>query len=85
MVGPGIALWLRHSATSEKVPYRFPVSPGYFRDSSMCPGVDSVSENEYMVNPEGKGGRCVRLDNLPYSCADVKKSGVLTSWNPVGL
>ena len=26
-----------------------------------------------------------KADNLPLSCADVKKSGVLTSWNPVGL
>jgi hypothetical protein len=30
-------------------------------DSSMCPGVDSASKNEYQVNPGGKGGRCVRL------------------------
>jgi hypothetical protein len=32
-------------------------------DSSMCPGVDSASKNEYQVNPWGKGGRCVRLTN----------------------
>jgi hypothetical protein len=30
-------------------------------DSSMCPGVDSASENEYQVNPGGKGGLGVRL------------------------
>ena len=30
-------------------------------DSSMCPGVDSASKNEYHVNPGGKGGQCVRL------------------------
>jgi hypothetical protein len=30
-------------------------------DSSMCPGVDLASKNEYQVNPGGKGGRCVRL------------------------
>jgi hypothetical protein len=30
-------------------------------DSSMCPGVDSASKNEYQVNPGGKGGLCPRL------------------------
>jgi hypothetical protein len=30
-------------------------------DSSMCPGVDLASKNEYQVNPGGKGGRYVRL------------------------
>jgi hypothetical protein len=29
--------------------------------TSMCPEVDSASENEYQVNPRGKGDRCVRL------------------------
>jgi hypothetical protein len=43
-------------------------------DSSMRPGVDSASKNEYQANPGGKGGRCVRLTTL-HSCADVKKPG----------
>jgi hypothetical protein len=30
-------------------------------DSSMCPGFDSASKNEYRLNPGGKGGWCVRL------------------------
>jgi hypothetical protein len=50
----------------------------------MCPGVDLASKNEYQVNPGGKGGRCVRLDNLPFSCADVKKSGSLNVVEPSG-
>jgi hypothetical protein len=29
-------------------------------DSSMCPGVDSASRNEYQDIPGGKDGRCVR-------------------------
>jgi hypothetical protein len=47
--GPGIDSRCRRSF--------FPVAS----DSSMCPGVDSTSKNEYQVNPGGKGGRCVRL------------------------
>jgi len=37
-------------------------------DSSMCPGVDSASKNEYQVNTEGKGGRCVRLKPTTFMC-----------------
>jgi hypothetical protein len=52
----------------------------------MCPGVDSDSKNEYKVNPGGKDRPVRKADNLPTSCADVKKSGgALTSWKPVGL
>jgi hypothetical protein len=50
----------------------------------MCPGVDSASKYEYQVNPGGKGGRCVKSDNLPPSCADVKKSGGLNLLEPGG-
>jgi hypothetical protein len=53
-------------------------------DSSMCPGVNSASKNKYQVNPGGKGGRCVKADNLPPSCADVKKSGGLNLLEPCG-
>ena len=38
-------------------------------DSSMCPGVDSASKNEYQDIPGGKDGRCVRVTTLPPSCA----------------
>ena len=39
-------------------------------DSSMCPGVDSASKNEYQDIPRGKDGRCVRVTTtLPPSCA----------------
>jgi hypothetical protein len=60
---------------------RFPVSPGIFpmaSDSSMCPGVDSASENEYQDNPGGKGCRCVRLTTYRKEIW-----GALTSWKPV--
>jgi hypothetical protein len=39
-------------------------------DSSMYPGVDSASKNEYQDIPGGKDGRCVRVTTLPPSCAE---------------
>jgi hypothetical protein len=39
-------------------------------DSSMCPGADSASKNEYQDIPGGKDGRCVRVTTLPRSCAE---------------
>jgi hypothetical protein len=54
-------------------------------DSSMCPGVDSKSKNEYQVNPWGKGGRCVRLTTYHLHVPMSRNLGALTSWNPVGL
>ena len=39
-------------------------------DSSMGPGVDSASKNEYQDIPGGKDGRCVRVTTLPPSCAE---------------
>jgi hypothetical protein len=51
----------------------------------MCPGVDSGSENEYQVNPGGKGGRCVRLTTYNLHVLMSRNLGALISWNPVGL
>jgi len=47
--------------------------------SHYGPGADSASSrNEYQEHfLGGKGGRCVRLTNLPPSCAVVVKSGNL--------
>jgi hypothetical protein len=39
-------------------------------DSSMCPGVDSASKNEYQDIPEGKDARCIRVKTLPPLCAE---------------
>jgi hypothetical protein len=51
----------------------------------MCPGVDSASKNEYQDTPGGEGGRCVRVTNLPPSCAESREDpAALTSWNPKG-
>jgi hypothetical protein len=54
-------------------------------DSSICPGVDSPSKNEYQVNPGGKDGRCVRLTTYHLHVPMSRNLGALTSWNPVGL
>jgi hypothetical protein len=64
------------------------VSAGFFSvasDSSMCPGVDSASKNEYEVIPEGKGGRCVRLTTYHLHVPMSRHLRALTSWNPAGL
>ena len=57
-IGPGVAQWFRHCATSRTVPDRFPVmSLRIFSvappDGTMCPGVDSASENKYQGFPLG--------------------------------
>jgi hypothetical protein len=54
-------------------------------DSSMRPGFDSASENEYQANPGGKGGRCVRLTTYHLHVPMSRNLGALTSWNPAGL
>jgi hypothetical protein len=54
-------------------------------DSSMCPGVDSASKNEYQVNPGGEGSQCVRLTTYHLGVPMSRNLGSLTSWNPVGL
>jgi len=54
--------------------------------SHYGPGVDSApnrnEHNEYLLG--GKGGRCVRLTNLPPSCAVVMKSGNFNFLEPSG-
>jgi hypothetical protein len=75
-------------ATSRKVPGSIPGVAGGFSlasDSSMCPGVDSDSENDYQVNPGVKGGRCVRLTTYHLHVPMSINLGALTFWNPVGL
>jgi hypothetical protein len=59
-------------ATSQWVPGSIPggFTEDFFSgsfDSSMCPGVDSASKNEYQDIPGGEGGRCVRVTTLPPS------------------
>jgi hypothetical protein len=51
----------------------------------MRPGVGSASKKEYQINPEGKGGRCVRLITYHLHVPMSRNLGALTSWNPVGL
>ena len=91
-VGAVVAQWLRCCATNRKVAGSIPASVnGFFIDiksfrSHYRPGVDSASNrNEYQDHfLGGKGGRCVRLTNLPPSCAVVTKSGNLNFLEPSG-
>ena len=46
-------------------------------DSSMCPGVDSASKNEYRETSGDKGGRFVRLTTYHFHVTIVKTSGGL--------
>ena len=79
-------------ATNRKVAGSIPAGViGYFIDiksfrSHYGPGVDAAfNRNEYEEHfLGGKGGRCVRLDNLPPSCAVVTKSGSLNFLEPSG-
>ena len=59
--GEGTALLLGGSRD------RFPVTRDFSgaSDSSMCPGVDSASKNEYQDIPGVKDGGCVRVTTLP--------------------
>ena len=59
-------------------PVTFPVAS----DSSMCPGVDSASKNEYQNKAGGKDGRCVRLTTYHLHVPIVKKSGSLSLLQP---
>jgi hypothetical protein len=52
-------------------------------DSSMCPGVDSASKNEYQVNLRGKGGRCVRLTTYYHTVPLSSNLGALTIPRPL--
>ena len=65
------------------------VSLGIFSvatDGTMCPGVDSASENEYQEKtPGGEGGRCVRVSTLsPSLWGKSRKSGSLNLRDPQG-
>ena len=51
-------------------------------DSSMCPGVDSASKNEYQDNSGGKGGLWLRLTTYHLHVPTVKKSGGLNLLEP---
>ena len=87
-----VAQWLRCCTTNRKVAgsilasvSRFFVDIKSFR-SHYGPGVESASNRneyqEYFLG--GKAGRCVRLTNLPSSCAFVMKSGNLNFLEPSG-
>jgi hypothetical protein len=59
-----------------------PCRRGFFfvaSDSSMCPGVDSASKNDYQVNPGGKGCLCVKLTTYHHTVPLSSNLGALTN------
>ena len=61
--------------------------PGVFSltsDSSMCPGVDSASKNEYQDNPGVKGRLCVRLTTNHLHVPLSRNLGGLNLLEPCG-
>jgi hypothetical protein len=91
--GTAVAQWLRCCAKNRKVACSIPAGvSGFFIDiksfrSHYGPGVESAfNRKEYQEYFYGdKGGRSVRLTNLPPSCAVFKKSGSLNFLEPSGL
>ena len=70
---PVFKRWLRHCATSRRVPGSIPGHWGFFPGHQTVPcalGVDSVSKNECQDIPGGKDGRWVRVKTLPHSCVE---------------
>jgi len=66
-------IYLKKCNSQPEGPGIDPRSMGIFSGasgSSMCPGVDSASKNEYQDIRGGKDGRCVRMTTLPPSCAE---------------
>ena len=86
-----MAQWLRHCAKNLKFACSIPdVVIGIFHwynpsERTMALGsTQSLTEMSTRRIFWGKGGRCVRLTNLPHSCAVVMKSGNLNFREPSG-
>jgi hypothetical protein len=86
--GPGVAYWLRHYATSQKVPGSIPggVTGDFFRGIRQfhVPRVDSASQNEYQVTSGGRDGRCIRLTTYHLQAPMSGNLEALTSQNTLG-
>jgi hypothetical protein len=91
MLGDRVAHWLRYCATNQKVTASIPDDVMEFfidinpSDGSMALGsTHPLTEMSTGSISWGKGGRCVRLTNLPPSFAVVTKSGNLNFLQPSG-
>ena len=90
--GTAVAQWLMYCATNRKFAGSIPDGViGFFVDiksfrSHYGPGVESAFKQKWVPGAflGGKGCRCVRLTNLPPSCAVVTKSGDLDFLVPSG-
>jgi hypothetical protein len=90
-MGPGVAQWLRHCATSRKVSGSIPSGVTgdllrSYRWNHVPWGRLSLQKWVQGKTPGGKDGRCVRVTTLPPSeCRNSRKSGALTCRIPKGL
>jgi len=78
-MGTAVAQWWRCSATNRKVAGSIPAGViGIFHWHEFLPTLGSNQPLTEMSARRifwGKGGRCIRVTNLPPSCAVVMKSG----------
>jgi hypothetical protein len=83
-----VAQWLRHYATSRKVPGSVigGVTGDFFHGIRQLhvPGVDLASKDEYQHTPGGKDSRCVWLTTYHLQVPMSWNLGALTSQNPLG-
>jgi hypothetical protein len=86
-----VAQWLRYCATNQKVAGSIQVGVmEIFKDRNSTDRTMTLGSTQTLTEMStrsifwGKRGRCVRLTNLPPSCAVVTKSGNLNFLEPSG-
>jgi hypothetical protein len=86
-IGLWVVWWLRHWATSQKVPGSFSggVNGDFFHGIQQfrVPRVDSASKNKYQDTPGGKDGRCVWLTTYHLQVLMSRNLEALNSQNPM--
>ena len=89
--GRAVAQWLRHYATNRQVAGSIPdYVIGIFQWYNTSGHTMALGSNQPLKEMStryisgGKGARCIRLTNLPPSCAVVMKSGNLNFLEPSG-
>jgi hypothetical protein len=89
LLGRAVAQWLRHYATNRQVAGSIPDGViGIFQWHNPSGRTMVLRSTQPLIEMStrciswGEGGRCVRMTNLPPSCAVVMKSGNLNFLGP---